>query len=421
LDRATAGLPAPKEVDSGFRKSFKTGPAMTELTRQLLKANYKFLRIHDVDDTRRALFRLIKPGNAGKTDAGVVYHDLILERKNGATQIADVYVVGSGELLSETARKLFLVALARIKKGFFARLLGDEVEEIKYINDMMEFSRLLKDKKLPDAMKIHQNFPPDLQTNKTILFQRLSAALQTEDKDYEPALDLWQKTFPKDPSFDFVAMDFYLLKKKPLKLIEAIEQLDEKVGGDAYLDLLKATQWQMLEDWGKSAEAARRALVREPSMTQAYTLLLGSYLESGNHAEIKQILINLHVNSNEDATKYIARHPKYPQFTQSPAFKDWLQYKNPPPVVVPRPVPTAVTREPNKSGANAGKSKPSDLRLQGIMLGGKNVCALINGKTLFLGEQIGLYTVRKIENNKVTLESASGQEKVLTLKELYTE
>jgi hypothetical protein len=58
---------------------------------------------------------------------GVNYHELIVARDaTGEPRISDIYVHLSGELVSQTIRRLLLPAYAAENRGLWARLTGSE-------------------------------------------------------------------------------------------------------------------------------------------------------------------------------------------------------------------------------------------------------------------------------------------------------
>jgi hypothetical protein len=56
------------------------------------------------------------------------------------------------------------------------------------------------------------------------------------------------------------------------------------------------------------------------------------------------------------------------------------------------------------------------LRLQAILYNSTRSSAIVNGKTVFIGEQVAGWTVKAIESKSVTLQNASGKTNMLWLK-----
>lgn len=72
------------------------------------------------------------------------------------------------------------------------------------------------------------------------------------------------------------------------------------------------------------------------------------------------------------------------------------------PVIPPAPKPQA-----------AASSSPPDLKLQGIVCGSGRSWAMVNGKTVYVGDRIGGFRVVAISPSAVTLEKADGSQQKL--------
>jgi hypothetical protein len=58
---------------------------------------------------------------------------------------------------------------------------------------------------------------------------------------------------------------------------------------------------------------------------------------------------------------------------------------------------------------------PPQLKLQGIFYTPPQPSAIVNGKTVFVGDSVGDFTVKEITKNSVVLQNADGSEKKLTI------
>lgn len=424
IARGLAGLNPPKDLDTDFRKAFQKSPEVGELTKQFTRAKYTFLRVRTFDGTPRALFRLLRP------DGSLNYQELLMQQSSNAVKVVDIQFLTdgkqafweTGDLFSDVARRSFLPRLAIIRKGFFARLMGEQSEAIKHLGDTTEFVKRIKQKHFPNAMAVYAALPPTLQNQKDILVQRALGALVAGEQEFQAALAVWNERFPNDLALDLAILDHAVKKKDHATAIETIDRLDHGIGGDGYLSYLKAVQYEFLADWEKTTEAARNAISRDTQLPQAYSILLNSLLHAEEFFEAGQVLINLHMNFQEDGTGNLSKHQKYARFTQSEGFKQWQQYRKPTP-----PPTTAAVAKTSGGRPSPGRNPPPNvkgakptLKLQGITVRQDKSSALINGTTVFVGEEIDLYTIVKIEPDKVILQSRNGEEKVLALKTVYS-
>lgn len=77
------------------------------------------------------------------------------------------------------------------------------------------------------------------------------------------------------------------------------------------------------------------------------------------------------------------------------------------PSVVAHPPPDTIT-------ATTTPPKPPELKLQGILFAAARPCAIVSGKTVFVGDHVGEFRVAAILKNSITLQSGSAT-KVLSL------
>ncbi len=77
----------------------------------------------------------------------------------------------------------------------------------------------------------------------------------------------------------------------------------------------------------------------------------------------------------------------------------------------------AVITQTNKTPATnvATVTAPPQLKLQGIFADPKRPCAIVSGKTVFVGDLVDDFRVTKISQKTITLKKSDGTEKKLTL------
>jgi len=94
--------------------------------------------------------------------------------------------------------------------------------------------------------------------------------------------------------------------------------------------------------------------------------------------------------------------------------------KTPAVAIAPKPIaivsapaavtPAPATNIPPNSVANADLPK-----LQGIMFDATRPVAILNGQSVYVGDHAGVFQVKEITQNSVTLEAADGSQKTLQL------
>ena len=334
VDRALAGFKYPPDMKTvlrnGFRVNFE-GSFRPQLTGA---ANFHLLRVRVAEGQMRALFRLIP------SDGGPNYLDMICARSaDGAIRVADVDLLATGHKLSDMARRGFLLALAEAQDGVVEGASGAERELIQHRREVMQFNRLAARREGKAALAVYLQLPAALQKDKLLLSNRLNLAGQSNAADYEAAFALWRATYPKDPSTELMSFDGCVLKKRHEEALAALDRLEKHLGGDPYLDVLRAAQWFPLGQPGKARTLADKAQQRDPTLARVADSVLA---------------------------------PVWP---------------------------------------------PEMFRLQGIVFA-KTPSAILDGKTVFIGDAVGRFRVKWIDPDAVTLESPSGLTRVLELKEV---
>jgi tetratricopeptide (TPR) repeat protein len=254
VDRAVAGRSISPADVRGLKRGM--GSVGTMLCSQVTPdTTYTFLRTQTIDGTPRPLFRMLG-------DEGVNYHSLELDKQGTQLRAADLYVYMSGEQLSSTFGGLFDLAL----HSGAAFELSSKVTEMK---------TLMQNKQLDQASDILQSLPSELRNSKPILLLGVQIASgMNNDPKYVAAIDAYAKAFPNDPSLDLVMVDGAFLRKKYDEALTLIERLDKRLGGDPYLESLRASA---LAEAGKYPEAiahAKQATQLEPTLRQAWWALL---------------------------------------------------------------------------------------------------------------------------------------------------
>jgi hypothetical protein len=87
----------------------------------------------------------------------------------------------------------------------------------------------------------------------------------------------------------------------------------------------------------------------------------------------------------------------------------------PPPAVSNASEVAAVSNSAPPPQPSPPPPPPPQLKLQGIFYTPPQPSAIVNGKTVFLGDSVGDFTVKEITKNSVLLQNADGSEKKLTI------
>lgn len=330
VDSATSGFSA-SPVLAKVRSDFKTGvlstvTAESGLCGQILKiasegGQYKFLRSHSEGKQQRCLFRLLLAGS------GVNYHDFVLQRTPGGSIVAiDVFVYMSGELFSQTLGREFTPLAATAAKGTLGRLAGLVDDRVIYADKVLE---LLKDHRAGRHSLYLENYkklPESLRKTKNLLMLRVLAAQATSEEEYAAAMDDFRRYHPKDVCLDFVMIDHSVLKKDYTQALKSIDRIDQSVGGDPSLNIVRANVLSLDQKLPAARQAAEKAVQQEPDLLNAHWMLVSISLSEKKFDDtllfLRRIKATFPVEFG-DLTKI----PDYAEFVKTPQYQEWLKTK----------------------------------------------------------------------------------------------
>lgn len=322
LAEATRELAVTPQNVEDFKKGFKQS---FSLSRHILAAlqdsgTYSFLRMRRVDGRHRAVFRVVM-------GAGFNYHEFILSAGADDPRVQDLYVYGTGELMSQTIRRHAMNAFAS-SKGFVAKLLGTDREYLKNMDKMKTMKEHLDRGEFQEGLAVYEKLPSSLRSEKTYLIARLQLAAGSGDNDaYAKAIADFEKAHPKDPALDLLSIDGFLLKKQYAKAIASIDRIDKRVGGDPYLDTVRADVHIQAGDPVKAREHAERALKNDPRLQDALWSLVTISLNEKDWKETVRLLRRLEKDFGTAID--VESVPLYEEFRKTPEYAEWKRTKKP--------------------------------------------------------------------------------------------
>lgn len=327
LDRATAGIHARPELRTQFIETGKNQAASAErsfaakLLEQVKEGmQLRLLRIHEVSQQPRILFRLVrKDGNIG-------YLDLLLAKDGkGRLRIVDVDAAQDGQLLSTTIRESYLQMLATQQPKLVESLSGDDRAFFLAAKELTNIATLRQADNFRQAMEFFERLPADVRSRKT--FQRLHVAIAhgVGDEAYTAALDEFRKRFPDDTCQNLLSADEYLRTKQFEKAAGCIRVLDRHVD-DPYLDVLLTRLYLQVGDPVAARAAADAAIRRAPRELDGYEARLSVSLAEKNFDDTARLLHFIGTRFGAEF-KDLKKLPAYAEFVKSPAYEQWQKFK----------------------------------------------------------------------------------------------
>jgi hypothetical protein len=329
FDTALAGMSLPDTQRQNLIKELKSTIGLElGLTGQLAKsakagAKFAFLRTRQNPAGQAVQFRMTQPEKTG----GVNYFEYILKRSpDGKVRAADIYVYLTAEFLSATFRRALLPVVASLSRTFLDKLMTNEQDVVQDLPKLQELISMVDQGKNQEAIAKFKALRPETQKEKWVLMLRLRATQHSDEKEYTAVLEDFRRLYPKDPCLDMVLVDYYTLKKDYPKVVDSIDRLDKAVGGDPYLNLMRASLSEARGDLSGAAKLAKLAIDREPTILQAYFYLIAITMRQEKYDETLAAL-----KKQDQAFKMVYKDlktvPAYAGFVKSPQYKEWLQYQ----------------------------------------------------------------------------------------------
>ena len=328
FDTAMFSMDLPDKQRTELRAGLKNGiDSDTGLTGQLVKNTQQggrvdFLRTRQNHGRQVILFRLIRPIEAG----GVGYFEFVPRRSaGGKIRAADIYIFSSGEFVSTSLRHALLPIMADQSRGVFSKLVIGERAYVKDFPKLSNVTALINQGKMQEALAIIKGMAPETQKMKIILLNRLRAAQGSDEREYSGVLEDFRKLYPKDPCLDLLLIDYYMLQKDFRQAVATIDQLDKSVGGDPYLNVVRASVSAASGDLTKAMQQVKRAVEQEPTLLPAYFAAVGISMKAENYDETLTLLKAL---DQKFSMKFndLKTVPEYAGFVKSAQYPQWLEY-----------------------------------------------------------------------------------------------
>ncbi|WP_435020475.1 tetratricopeptide repeat protein [Tundrisphaera sp. TA3] len=318
------------EAAESFRKGFVEGIEQARRANKGLSASiiqavqkggtYSLLRYHTKEKGPRLLFRLLSP------EAGVNYHDLPLARRaDGSVRVVDAYIYLSGEMISQTMRRLYIQGVAKASGGILNRLTGEDQRFLKAIGKISEMNEGLRNGKFAEVLATYKGLDPDFQKDRSILLIRLQAAQGLgDDAEYGLSIEDYRTAYPKDACIDILSIDYYTLKKEWPEALACIERLDKAVLGDPYLQVMRAGVRTEQGDFAAARADLDKAEAAEPDLIQSYWTRISIALKQKDYDETLRVLRLIRDRFQAEFAD-LATVPDYKGFTESPQYQQWLK------------------------------------------------------------------------------------------------
>jgi hypothetical protein len=310
----TANMQLPPEVVGRVRRAFDD--STDGFVRSVIGSldpggDYRFLKIMQTDSGPRLLFRMNGVN-------GLNYHQLYIATNSvGDLRIADIDIMMTGELLSQTLQRLLEQAIFRAGRG-------NEVQasQMELAQGMSRMIKSISEQKGNDALDVYDTLSEKTRRMRIVQLTRLQAALLVSDNEFQKAMTEYTQLFKDDPTADLYLIDMYINRQQFDRANAAIDRLDAWVGNDPVLDVSRSNIALARGNVAQAKALAQRAAQREAGLMTAHQQLLVISLRERDHAETLRLM---RVLENDFKLQFgdLPKIPEFAEFVKSDEYRQW--------------------------------------------------------------------------------------------------
>jgi tetratricopeptide (TPR) repeat protein len=317
--RCLAGLVSNEQFKADFIRGMRRNSLGKELRGTLGQlGSYRLVRLHKSKEGGGGgggepclLFRYV----SGRLELN--YHDLVLGRDaRGEVRIVDVYNYSQGQPVSRTMRFLVAAALAdgdQSMRRFVAA--KPDLDKVLRMHGQVEGD-------YRGAWAAYERLPEALRRERSLMLARVGIAGRMNAATYARALEEYNRAYPNDPALDFVTLLMVMWSRKTEQILAAIDRIDKQLGGDPYLDLLRA---RANFDAGRRAQGKRdleRFLAFAPSMAEGYCVGIDWGLRARDWAAVVRMIKMGQANTNLPLSQFDYA-PAMAEFLRTAEYRQW--------------------------------------------------------------------------------------------------
>jgi predicted Zn-dependent protease len=173
-----------------------------------------------------------------------------------------------------------------------------------------------------DVLAIYRQLPEELQLDKSMLLIRYQAAVNLGEEALTATLSDFRTHHPHDVGVDFMLIDYYVLKQDYANALQSVDRLDGAVGGDPYLDTLRAELTLRQGNQAEALQLAERAAAAAGDLPGPRFTLIAVLLAAKDYArtlaEMRELEQRFPVEFGN-----LHENPVYADFVKSKEGEEW--------------------------------------------------------------------------------------------------
>lgn len=277
-------------------------------------SDYQLLRVVKQADRHHALFRLSSP-------RGLNYHIVEMGmNEDGKIVARDFYAVLGSEPFSALVRKFILPSFSDhsdVAKELARPDREYSVVAFKPLTDALQRGELQK------VLELYEQLPPNVQKTKTVLALRLNCASRLQDvKQMETAAAEFRRHHPEEIAPDLMTYVMFFNANQHELALASIDRIDHFVGGDPYLDMIRALVARSENDLDQAQQLLVSAVETHLTPAQVHEELIDLTLHRKQFDLTLKYLLELEQRFELEIAD-LSEIPTYAEFIKSPQYQQW--------------------------------------------------------------------------------------------------
>ena len=308
------------QLRQGFLSSIEKQGYFSEIA----DADLRPLRVIERDGFPAVTLRILP------SSGGVNYIDLLIWQNEDAFKVIDMHTYLYGSLSSTDTRDMLAAVLADSDQQAFAKILGISGENVKeLVAAVQTLNEKAKAGDQEGLVEAYRGFPVEVQKLRLpfmrylTALQQLNSAGANEDHAaaYREAIQKAPTVFGTDATTDLLLVDELLLRESYDAAIETVNRVDETIGGDPYLHVLRG--WIFFQK-GQMADVMRCIALadqEEPELVAVVDLKLSYHAKTQDYAALVQELKDFKVRFGTRLGRAeLSQEAQYEEFLKSDEF-----------------------------------------------------------------------------------------------------
>lgn len=241
----------------------------------------------------------------------------LTEDSTGSIRIVDIFDYVSAEITSTRLRRL---VAGRSSVGFSIRRMSEPTVGAA-VDSML---KLAGAGSRQEAIKYSEQLPSAIRDDKFVAVQRILIGKSIGEDEYQAALRRMYKLFAGDPECDLIFIDLFFADRQVDSAQRAINRIDSAVGGDPYLNSLRAKAEMLSNNYDGARKYLRRYITQDSTSPEPWFGLTSIAVKQGKFSEVVRLMDTLRARFDfHFDPKRFANNPEYAGFLASPEFKAW--------------------------------------------------------------------------------------------------